>query len=1176
MSVVIRDQSAAYKQWLNELLISHAALQSNNVLRDFLQNFLDQIQQFHQQNDSPILYCRGQHRALISENEVPPTNSQKRQSSTIFYAQWFEFVQLSAQSRKSGPTYQGNKRRFEVLSMKVQASRDRSKFGITDDTGYLFPCLQYYVPRACFFVMDHVHQQVFIIHGSKKFGGQGDDGAEEGSTDLHSRATAKCFPHTQLLPPTHYIFTWKANGKNAGVIGYLDPLSNEIWLFVNSKGVCECAGLLDDIMKDPSIPTWSEEIDGTFLPGILECFCHIWHHSSVNQERIKSLWREGYSILFELCDNMHICLEQGPGGRPVNHLAFIGLVKQPTAASYNTYESGLIYRYNNTFTFDFWKNQVQAPAYSCKPTMHVKLEDLEQATRQLMQGTLFRHCSTSLHGETTVWYDPNEDVQKEAAMLGEGAVCYEMAKAEDGSHVIRQLFKAKTASYITHRQFRGFLSKIKQDDPVCFEEFYQRVKRFCRQKFGDLVENPYPDVKSFCDAPSDAVVQTAALFYAHFGMWLQQMASNLQTTVAALVGVTNSDVLIPLDSKVGQDYRKTATLMGLYDEDIFFKKTSPEDDQLIVSKKAMIAIRCGFAFRIQEFSCLFGLDHSKVFSAPALLFEELRTLERTSPPVFQWKNMPTGHNGFIMIGFNLAFPEGVEPNNDNSEETKKQRKKAKKKRKKKHDRSCVLDAFRNAFRSFLLANPDVKLTVGPRQENPELILYTSLSQNEILIASANIKEFYESLAKLSSVEQPESSSNQRLGFRVLPEELAVAQATSTLQSAFTGLQALFEDKAVLNFGDVHGRLIPLQKSVTDGNEGNKNMLIIRGFPGLGKSTVATAFQAIFSEAHVAIIEADQYFGPHCPFNPDLLPTAHQDAQYRAEEAMKDPNIHLVIVSNTSTTTREYGAYVRITCNMKNSQIAILTLDTEIAPDKIENVHAVPQEKVKQMAFRLRHPDNEPEGKTIHEILEIAEKQAVNYRTIPGPALVWTLIGEDGLSVLNEIWCSFTKFAAEHSIVIPSNILRPSNAHVTQLFLRSSSPRQDVQQLAEAWDHHGHEQTVTIGEVRYCVRCGDENETGKTSSVFLNLAVEVLQFSPRITDTELPHITIAYNPDYMSPVDSVKLWKDNDADVEEVKMKHRKSTFGYQPSCKQFSGQIQTGVFQSNQIFHQWPKWAVVS
>lgn len=124
----------------------------------------------------------------------------------------------------------------------------------------------------------------------------------------------------------------------------------------------------------------------------------------------------------------------------------------------------------------------------------------------------------------------------------------------------------------------------------------------------------------------------------------------------------------------------------------------------------------------------------------------------------------------------------------------------------------------------------------------------------------------------------------------------------------------------------------------------KKLYIIRGAPGSGKSTKAKAL--IAENLNLLHYEADMFFekdGPY-KFNPGKIKDAHQWCQKWVEKALKEGNS--VIVSNTFTKLWEMIPYIEMARN-SGASVVVFTMKGEY-----QNVHGVPEEKVKEMRERF--------------------------------------------------------------------------------------------------------------------------------------------------------------------------------------------------------------------------------
>lgn len=116
------------------------------------------------------------------------------------------------------------------------------------------------------------------------------------------------------------------------------------------------------------------------------------------------------------------------------------------------------------------------------------------------------------------------------------------------------------------------------------------------------------------------------------------------------------------------------------------------------------------------------------------------------------------------------------------------------------------------------------------------------------------------------------------------------------------------------------------------------LILIRGIPGSGKSTIAKMLG-------IPHVEADQYFmrdGVY-KFDPSKLPDAHKYAQERTAKLLNDG--HSVVVSNTFSREWEMRPYIDI-ADRAGASVNIIT-----AHGKFRNIHGVPDEVIEKMKAR---------------------------------------------------------------------------------------------------------------------------------------------------------------------------------------------------------------------------------
>lgn len=124
---------------------------------------------------------------------------------------------------------------------------------------------------------------------------------------------------------------------------------------------------------------------------------------------------------------------------------------------------------------------------------------------------------------------------------------------------------------------------------------------------------------------------------------------------------------------------------------------------------------------------------------------------------------------------------------------------------------------------------------------------------------------------------------------------------------------------------------------------SKKLVLVRGMPGSGKSTIAAAMDSSLECNH---LEADMYFmvGGIYKFDADKLHHAHMWCQTETDRYLKKDQV--VVVSNTFTTIKELRPYFDIA--LDNGILPAVYL----AQNQFKNVHDVPQESLDRMKRRF--------------------------------------------------------------------------------------------------------------------------------------------------------------------------------------------------------------------------------
>jgi adenylate kinase family enzyme len=128
----------------------------------------------------------------------------------------------------------------------------------------------------------------------------------------------------------------------------------------------------------------------------------------------------------------------------------------------------------------------------------------------------------------------------------------------------------------------------------------------------------------------------------------------------------------------------------------------------------------------------------------------------------------------------------------------------------------------------------------------------------------------------------------------------------------------------------------------------KNLILLRGLPGSGKSTVADLIGA--KGAGYAHFEADMFFmqdGVY-KFDASKLQLAHNWCMIQTEKAMAD-DTSIIIVSNTFTQNWEMDFYYE---KAKYYDYRVMSLVVENRHNGV-NQHGVPEDKLEIMKNRFQ-------------------------------------------------------------------------------------------------------------------------------------------------------------------------------------------------------------------------------
>lgn len=135
------------------------------------------------------------------------------------------------------------------------------------------------------------------------------------------------------------------------------------------------------------------------------------------------------------------------------------------------------------------------------------------------------------------------------------------------------------------------------------------------------------------------------------------------------------------------------------------------------------------------------------------------------------------------------------------------------------------------------------------------------------------------------------------------------------------------------------------------NQTSKDLILVRGLPGSGKSTLSEVILKWPSTDKPDVLSADDFFvdqNGNYNFDPTKLKEAHHDCQNKCALKMRN-GVDRIVVANTFTEEWEMEPYFEI-AKMYNYRIHTIVVENRHGNS---NIHGCPPDKVKIMEKRFQ-------------------------------------------------------------------------------------------------------------------------------------------------------------------------------------------------------------------------------